>query len=290
MSWKQLLKQERFPLSSSYDPEIIGQNHMGPNALWIMEWLSEAVTLKPGMRVLDLGCGSAISSIFLAKEFGVTVFAADLWISAEENLKRIDAAGVGDKVFPFQAEAHALPFAPGFFDLVLSVDSYQYYGTDNLYLGYLLRFVKPDGRVAVAMPGLTREFGEEPPAHLLTPQKNGAVFWEPEMWTFHSPAWWRRHWEKLGQVDVLTADNLEDGWRYWMIHDQAMEQAGQAYFPSGAESLEADGGRYIGFVRLVAAPKPQDAESAGMPHVWEKSFEAVASEVMNARGGAPDKD
>ena len=27
--------------------------------------------LEPGMRVLDMGCGKAISSIFLAKEFDV---------------------------------------------------------------------------------------------------------------------------------------------------------------------------------------------------------------------------
>ena len=38
-----------------------------------------ATGLEPGMRVLDLGCGKGLSSIFLAKEFGVQVWAADLW-------------------------------------------------------------------------------------------------------------------------------------------------------------------------------------------------------------------
>jgi hypothetical protein len=32
--------------------------------------------------VLDLGCGRASSSIFLRREFGVQVWAADLWFSA----------------------------------------------------------------------------------------------------------------------------------------------------------------------------------------------------------------
>jgi ubiquinone/menaquinone biosynthesis C-methylase UbiE len=41
---------------------------MGPNPLWLTEWLCELMDLRPGMRVLDLGCGRAPSSIFLAFE------------------------------------------------------------------------------------------------------------------------------------------------------------------------------------------------------------------------------
>lgn len=56
---------------------------MGPNVLWLTEFLGQAMELQPGMRVLDMGCGRALSSIFLAKEFGVQVWAADLWIAAD---------------------------------------------------------------------------------------------------------------------------------------------------------------------------------------------------------------
>ena len=38
--------------------------------------------IEPGMKVLDLGCGKAMSSIFLAREFRVSVWATDLWIPA----------------------------------------------------------------------------------------------------------------------------------------------------------------------------------------------------------------
>jgi hypothetical protein len=61
----------RFPRASKYDTQWMIDNAMGPNVLWLTEWLCEAVELKPGMRVLDLGCGKAASSIFLAREFGL---------------------------------------------------------------------------------------------------------------------------------------------------------------------------------------------------------------------------
>ena len=105
----ELLYKPEFPRSAKYSPEWMLDNQMGPNAVWLMEWLTEAIALKPGIRVLDLGCGRAISSIFLAKEFGVNVWAADWWISQDNNWRRVIEAGVEDKVFPVRTEAHALP-------------------------------------------------------------------------------------------------------------------------------------------------------------------------------------
>jgi len=57
---------ERFPRSATYDPEWVREHQMGPNPLWSNEWLCEAMELRPGMRILDLGCGKALSSVFLA--------------------------------------------------------------------------------------------------------------------------------------------------------------------------------------------------------------------------------
>ena len=101
----------QYPRSAHYDPDWVLTHLMGPNVLWLAEALSTKMSLKPGMRVLDMGCGKAISSIFLAKEFGVQVWATDLWIGATENWERIVAADVENQVFPIHAEAHSLPFA-----------------------------------------------------------------------------------------------------------------------------------------------------------------------------------
>jgi SAM-dependent methyltransferase len=130
---------------------VIASVSGGANALWLTEWLAAALDLRPGMRVLDLGCGRAMSSIFLRREFGVQVWATDLWFSASENIQRIRDAGVEDGVFPIHADARSLPFAADFFDAIASIDSFIYYGTDDLYLNYFARFVKPGGPVGIAV-------------------------------------------------------------------------------------------------------------------------------------------
>src|SRR5262245_63846665 len=105
------------------------------------EWLSESLKLQPGMRVLDLGCGRAMSSIFLHREFGVQVWATDLWFSVSENLQRIRDAGAESGVFPIHADARSLPFGAEFFDAVVSIDSFFYYGTDDQFLPEFARFL-----------------------------------------------------------------------------------------------------------------------------------------------------
>ena len=53
-----------------------------------------------GDKILDLGCGKACSSIFLAKEYDVKVWATDLWIDATTNFENIKAMDAEENVFP----------------------------------------------------------------------------------------------------------------------------------------------------------------------------------------------
>src|ERR1700691_4924438 len=152
------LVSKRFPRAANYNPGWVLASVSGAaNPLWLSEWLAVAMDLRAGMRVLDLGCGRAASSIFLRRGFGAQVGATDLWFSAAENLQRIRDAGAEDGVFPIHADARSMPFAAGFFDAVVSIDSFFYYGTDDLYLNYLARFVKPGGPVGIAGAGLIHE-------------------------------------------------------------------------------------------------------------------------------------
>ena len=204
-----------FPRSEKYYKEygeFIEKHRMpGPNALWLIEILCEKMDLRPGMRVLDMGCGTGLTSIFLAKEFGVTVFATDLWISATDNYRRFVEMGVADKVFPIHAEAHSLPYADNFFDAAVSVDSYHYYGTDETYFPcFYAKLVRPGGQFGIISPGLTREFANGLPEAM-------RPYWEKDMFAFHSASWWRDLWEKTGLVDVTFAGDVPDGKELWRV-------------------------------------------------------------------------
>jgi SAM-dependent methyltransferase len=248
----ELLDRPEFPRSRRCDPKWMLDNQMGPNAVWLAEWLCEALPIERDARVLDLGCGRATSSIFLAREFGARVWAADLWIGPDDNWRRVREAGVADRVCPVRAEAHALPFAAGFFDAVVSIDAYQYFGTDELYLDHLAGFVRPGGALGVVVPGLMRPFDGPVPEHLTAPQANGQPFWEDACRSFKTADFWRDLWSRSTRVADVRADVLPDGWRHWRDFERATEIAGTGIFSSAAEAIDNDGGRYLGFVRAVA--------------------------------------
>jgi len=242
MSPNRKLVSRRFPRASRYHPDwLLAGVSGGANPLWLTEWLAEALKLRPGMRVLDLGCGRALSSVFLRREFGVQVWATDLWFSATENLQRVRDAGVADDVFPIHADARSLPFAEEFFDAVISIDSFAYYGTDDLYLNYLARFLKPGGQLGIAGAGLMREIEGPVPAHL-------AGWWAEERpYCLHSAAWWRQHWDRAGILDIAVADALPDGWRLWLEWLKIIAPQNVTEI----RAVEADAGSCLGYVRAV---------------------------------------
>lgn len=180
------------------------KNMMGPNCIKILEELTSKIKLEKGMRILDLGCGKGISSIFLAKEFDATVFATDLWIEPTENYKRFKEFKLDDKIFPIQAEAHELPYAEGFFDAVISIDSYHYFGNKEGFLdNHISPLVKEGGILAMAMPGLKEDFVDCIPDELIP-------FWQDNM-NFHSITWWNKLWSESESVIVEKCEALKTG-------------------------------------------------------------------------------
>lgn len=238
------LQLAHYPRSVGYDPRWVVDNQMGPNPLWLMEGLTNTLTLDAGARVLDLGAGTALTSIFLAREFEVSVVAADLWIDPTENQRRVRDAGVEDLVLPLRLEAHDLRFGQETFDAILSVDSYHYFGTDNLYLSSCVRLLRTGGRIGIVVPGLVTEL-EELPAHL-------APYWDPACWSFHSPEWWRRHWQRSGLVEVERADLVPEGWTEWLLWLEVCQELGAETDEIEIRMVREDAGRNLGFSVVVA--------------------------------------
>ncbi|MFF0546503.1 SAM-dependent methyltransferase [Nocardia thailandica] len=236
------MSHTHFPRSSAYHPDWITHSVSGgAHSLWLTEWLTSTLDLTPGMRVLDLGCGRGASSVFLHREYGVQVWATDLWFDPGERAARFRDAGVDDAVFPIRADARALPFAPEFFDAIISIDSFVYYGTDDLYANYLAAFLRPRGTIAIAGAGLTAEIDGPIPEHLLD-------WWEPSLACLHTAPWWRRHWQRSRVLEVTTADTMPEGWQRWLDwqHQVAPDNTTEI------RALQQDRGAYLGYVRAIA--------------------------------------
>jgi hypothetical protein len=99
---------------------------------------------------------------------------------------------------------------------------------------------------------------DEIPDHLAKEQSNGKAFWENDCRSFKTTDWWRDLWQRDANVTDVQVDTLPDGWRHWSDFEKALEITGKSIFPSDAEALEWDQGRYIGFIRALA--KRTDSE------------------------------
>jgi len=233
-----------FPRASGYDSAWARANSLGENVLYFAESLCNVLPLQPGMRVLDLGCGHAISSIFLAREFGVTVWAIDRAIDPTANFQRISAMGCEDRVFPLRVDVRALPLPHKYFDAAIALDSYTYFGTDERFLPFLARHLKPGAHVGVVDACYSREIET---AEQLAPELRAT--WQADWWGVHTIDWWRRLWEKTGLVDVRVAELLPESevikqdWIEGFTDDPA--DAGVAAL------LNAEGGQFCGSFRLV---------------------------------------
>jgi SAM-dependent methyltransferase len=236
------------PRSATYDPAWLICSGLGaPNVLWLTELLSQVMDLHRGMRVLDLGCGTAQSSIFLAREFAVVVWAADLWVDPTDNWRRIQEASESHRVIPLAVEAHELPFAEGFFDAIVSLDAFHYFGTDERYLPALLRFLRPGGQIGMVSPGNSADPDELPVGlpDLGWPQS--------DFFTFRSAEWWRRMWARSGEIEMETADMVTDGHQMW-VRSLELEAAwfGDGDLAHGDRlMLASEPGQTLGFSRLV---------------------------------------
>ena len=122
--------------SKKYDTEELQSMIMGPNPVKLCEELLIGNQIPENAVVCDLGSGSGLTSVFLAKEYGFVVYAADLWSDPVENRRFFDRMGLDrSRIIPIKADATDLPFEKEFFDAVVSTDSYNYFGRDERYLG-----------------------------------------------------------------------------------------------------------------------------------------------------------
>lgn len=192
--------------SLQYDMAMVRKCMAGPNALYLTEELTDSMDLKPGMHVLDLGCGRALSSIFLAREFSVTVFAVDAQECAAETHEMLQDVQLDSQVFPINARAEALPFMPGTFDCLVCVNAYHNFGMEPGFFSQKLRPLLRDGaQVGLVLPATDAAFVAEKDLQ----EKERPAFWSMDNW--------RRWFEH--ELDIHVCEQLtctQEAWQDWI--------------------------------------------------------------------------
>lgn len=107
--------------------------------------IATKLLLKPGMEVLEIGCGWGGLALYLAKEYGVKV--TGLTISAEQHrvaVQRAKDAGLQDKV---QFVLRDYREETGLYNRIVSIAMFENVGTMhyNEYFKVIKTLLKPDG-------------------------------------------------------------------------------------------------------------------------------------------------
>lgn len=129
----------------------------------------EALALKPGMKIADIGAGTGYFSMRLAKTPGISVFAVDIEPKMVDYLKTRAASERANNITAVLAGASS-PNLPESVDVVLVVDTYHHLPNRPAYFRELRTSLKPGGRVAIV--DFRKDAPDGPPAHFrFTPEQ-----------------------------------------------------------------------------------------------------------------------
>ena len=159
----------RYTFRRDHDPNGIGKFYMGREIAHVMgyvaaPWLErverekeerltlliKSLKLKPGMTVADIGAGSGVISMLMAREIepNGNVLAVDIQQEMLDRLqKRFKEAGVTN-VVPVKGTAKSPNLKPGTVDLIIMVDVYHEFAFPYEMTQELARALKPGGRIA----------------------------------------------------------------------------------------------------------------------------------------------
>lgn len=227
------VEKSHYPELTSYTKDDIWRDS-GPGGLYLVSLLAMHLDLHPNSLVLDLGCGTAESSMYLADHYRVRVIAADLWRDPTDNARRIEHRGHKGDIIPLQLDASKpLPFAEEYFDAILCINNLNFYGTDIAIINRIARHLRKGGVFCSGGECLSEEFTPEQLADPPCVYSFAKPVWEDDFLTSHSPCWWADHIRRSDELQLVSCNEVEDGRRFY--EEQALLSKPQGYFGMSAQ-------------------------------------------------------
>lgn len=141
---------------------VFGEDHCqeGQTDMNSFKDLLRYLDLKPGDRLLDLGCGAGGLSAYAADQTGATVTGIDYAASAIETAKRRTMER-RDRLTFLQADMNALALSPQSFRAAFSLDTVYWVADIRQALASFTRLIEPGGHLGIFM-AVTLEDCDEP--------------------------------------------------------------------------------------------------------------------------------
>ncbi|QIL88915.1 methyltransferase domain-containing protein [Microbulbifer sp. SH-1] len=192
------------------------------------------LNLRPGQRVLDLGCGEGRHAIHLLITDAVDIFAVDLSQrdirTACDKAQPFMAAGnVSGRVQFVVSDALRLPFSDDFFDVVICSEVLEHIEDYEGVLNEITRVLKPAGIFAATVPAFFPEWVcwklsdayhqvegghirifREKQLRMSVEQQGYQYFARHKAHALHAPYWWLKclFWERDRQPLVAAYHRL----------------------------------------------------------------------------------
>ena len=199
--------------------------------------IAKKLLLKPGMKVLDIGCGWGGMALTLAKDHGARVVGVTL--SKEQHavaVKRAEAAGLSDRVDFRLTDYRTLSES---FDRIVSVGMFEHVGAPHFleYFRTVERLLDPDGVALIhtigreTPPGVTSPFirkyifpgGYVPALSEIATAVEKTRLWttDIEVWRLHYATtlrhWYDRFMARQDEARALYDDRFCRMWRYYLL-------------------------------------------------------------------------
>jgi cyclopropane fatty-acyl-phospholipid synthase-like methyltransferase len=198
-----------------------------PGTLEMAQPVIEAVGIKAGMRVLEIGGGSGQVACILAKHWNCTVVTLEPWRDGTEIDARAKAEGVWDRVLPLKLEVQHLPFARESFDAVIAFGALEMMTQDRpIALEQIKRVLKKGACFGIG-EAMNRTNDNPAYSEFDTLQQNVALF-------------------KHHGFEIVEARYLEEGYTQWVEHAMYSKASPEEY-----QKIIDDAGRSIGNGLLI---------------------------------------